>query len=239
MQIRRAILAFTVAMLLPTILFARGNAEATQTPQPVEQTLTFALQNEPDGLDPGITNNSFASPILLNVFEGLVVYDEDNNIVGGSAESWDISDDGLTYTFNLRDNLRWSDGSPLTAQDFVYSYLRVLDPNLGAQYTEMITDYIVGADEYYAGTGNAASVGISAPNDSTLVLTLKQPTAFFLGILGMWVYSPVQEATVTANGDQWTLSADTYVSNGPFRMEKITFGEGYELVKNEYYWKRQ
>jgi len=236
MQNRCTIAVFALLLLLPAVLFAAGAGEESAAAQPVQQELTFALQNEPDGLDPGITNNSFASPILLNVFEGLVVYDKDNNIVGGSAESWEISDDGLTYTFHLRDNLKWSDGSPLTANDFVYSYLRVLDPTLGAQYTEMITDYIVGADAYYAGTGGAASVGIAAPDDSTLVLTLKQPTAYFIGILGMWVYSPVNEATVTENGDQWTLSADTFVSNGPFRMEKITFGEGYQLVKNEYYW---
>ena len=165
-----------------------------------------------------------------------MIYDESNSIVGGSAESWEISDDGLTYTFHLRDNLKWSDGSSLTADDFVYSYLRVLDPALGAQYTEMLTAYIEGAAEYYAGTGNAASVGIKATDENTLVLTLLQPTAYYIGILGMWVYSPVNEATTTANPDTWTLSAETYVSNGPFKMQEISFGEGYELVKNENYW---
>ncbi|MCK4514159.1 MAG: peptide ABC transporter substrate-binding protein, partial [Spirochaetaceae bacterium] len=97
------VLALVVLFAAPA-LFAAASAETTEGP--VEQILTFALQNEPDGLDPGITNNSFASPILLNVFEGLVIYDESNSIVGGSAESWEISDDGLTYTFHLRDNLK-------------------------------------------------------------------------------------------------------------------------------------
>ena len=203
---------------------------------PAEQKLVFALQNEPDGIDPGITNNSFASPILYNTFEGLVSYAGDNSIVGGCAESWSISDDGLVYTFTLRDNLKWSDGTPLTAGDFVYSYLRVLDPSLGAQYTEMLTDYIAGAAEYYAGNGKADSVGIKALDDKTLELTLKAPTAYYTGILAMWVYSPVNRATVEANGDRWTLSADSYVSNGPFKMKEISFGEGYELVKNENYW---
>ncbi len=233
----------TMAVMLLMTFFAACSKqpqeaanEVDRAATPVEQKLTFALQNEPDGLDPGITNNSFASPILLNVFEGLVIYDESNSIVGGSAESWDISDDGLTYTFHLRNNLKWSDGTPLTADDFVYSYLRVLDPALGAQYTEMLTDYIVGAAAYYAGTADAASVGIAAPDAKTLVITLTQPTAYYIGILGMWVYSPVNEATVTANGDKWTLSADSYVSNGPFKMQKISFGEGYELVRNENYW---
>jgi oligopeptide transport system substrate-binding protein len=234
-----SILAFTVSMA-----FVTGCSEKTEMASEaeievkveVEQKLTFALQNEPDGLDPGITNNSFASPILLNSFEGLVFYDENNSITGGSAESWKISDDGLTYTFKLRNNLKWSDGSPLTAKDFVYSYLRVLDPALGAQYSGMLTDFIAGATEYYAGTGDADSVGIKAIDDQTLELTLMKPTAYYIGILGMWVYSPVNEATVKANGDKWTLSAESFVSNGPFKMKKISFGEGYELVKNENYW---
>ena len=233
----KKILALLCILLAAATLFAGGNQEAAETATgEVEQVLTFALQNEPDGIDPGITNNSFASPILFNAFEGLIVYDADNSIVGGSAESWSISDDGLTYTFKLRDNLKWSDGSPLTASDFVYSYLRVLEPSLGAQYTEMITDYIAGAAEYYAGTADADSVGIKAVDDTTLELTLIQPAPYYIGILGMWVYSPVNEAAITAAGDKWTLSADSYVSNGPFMMKEISFGEGYELVKNPNYW---
>ena len=223
-------------LLVAASVFAGGNQEEAATSGEAEQVLTFALQNEPDGIDPGITNNSFASPILYNAFESLVVYDENNSIVGGSAESWTISDDGLTYTFKLRDNLKWSDGSPLTAADFVYSYLRVLDPALGAQYSGMLTDYIAGAAEYYAGSADADSVGIKAVDEKTLELTLIQPTAYYTGILGMWVYSPVNEAAVTAAGDKWTLSAETYVSNGPFMMKEISFGEGYELVKNPNYW---
>ena len=243
---KKMLLLFLVLVVASTAVFAGGKGEepaspaaasaADSAPAMVEQKLTFALQNEPDGLDPGITNNSFASPILLNTFEGLVIYDANNSIVGGSAESWDISDDGLSYTFHLRKNLKWSDGTALTARDFVYSYLRVLDPALGAQYTEMLTAYIAGAAEYYAGTADADSVGIKAVDDNTLVITLLQPTAYYIGILGMWVYSPVNEATVTANGDKWTRSADTFISNGPFKMQKIAFGEGYELVKNPNYW---
>jgi len=240
---KKVFFLFLVFVVAATAIFAGGKGEepaasgsADAAPAMVEQKLTFALQNEPDGLDPGITNNSFASPILLNTFEGLVIYDENNSIAGGSAESWDISDDGLTYTFHLRKNLKWSDGTALTAKDFVYSYLRVLDPALGAQYTEMITAYIVGAEEFYAGDADADAVGIKATDDNTLVLTLMQPTAYYIGILGMWVYSPVNEATVTANGDKWTRSADTFISNGPFKMQKIAFGEGYELVKNPNYW---
>lgn len=98
----------------------------------VEQKLIFAIHNEADTLDPGITNNTFASPYLVNTFEGLVTYDKDNNIVPGLAKDWRISSDGLVYTFNLRDNLKWSDGSPLTSKDFEYALRRVLIPDTGA-----------------------------------------------------------------------------------------------------------
>ena len=94
------------------------------------QEITFALANEPDGIDPGITNNSFASPILNNVFEGLVAYSsEDGSLVPAEAESWTVSDDGTVYTFTLRDGLKWSDGSDHNAQDYVYAMKRILDPN--------------------------------------------------------------------------------------------------------------
>ncbi|MDR2069655.1 MAG: peptide ABC transporter substrate-binding protein [Spirochaetaceae bacterium] len=212
-----------------------GTGSAAQ-PQEKAQKIVFALQNVPDGLDPGITNNSFAAPFLFNLFEGLITYDKDNNIIPALAESWTISDDGTVYTFRLRPGLKWSDGSPLTAQDFVYSYFRVLDPKIAAQYSVMFTDFIKGAEEYYGGAGSRDQVGISAPDDHTLILTLKGPTPFFLGILGMWTFSPVKQAVVDQDPERWTLSANTFVSNGPFKVSDIKLGESVTAVKNEHYW---
>ena len=212
-----------------------------------EQKIIFALHNEPDSIDPGITDNTFAIPILFNTFEGLVSYDTENNIVPADAESWEISDDGLTYTFHLREGLKWSDGTPLTANDYVYSIKRVVTPATGAKYSYMVTDYIKGAAEYYEllGSGTAdeaaiaaaeANLGVSAPDEKTLVLTLNDTTPYFLGILAMWTYAPVQQGTVEANGDSWTQSPDTFVCNGPFKVSEMKFGEGVTLVKNENYW---
>ena len=212
-----------------------------------EQKIIFALHNEPDSIDPGITDNTFAIPILFNAFEGLVAYDTENNIVAADAENWEISEDGLTYTFHLRDNLKWSDGTPLTAQDYLYSIKRVITPATGAKYAYMVTDYIKGAAEYYdlLGSGTAdeaaiaeaeANLGVTAPDDQTLVITLNNTTPYFLGILAMWTYAPVQQATVEANGDSWTQSPDTFICNGPFKVSAMSFGEGVTLVKNENYW---
>ena len=216
---------------------ATTEAPASTTPAAdVAQEMTFVLSDEPDGIDPTVTNNSFAMYVLCNCFEGLVTYDPSGSIVPGCAESWDISEDGTVYTFHLRDGLKWSDGTPLTANDFVYSIQRVLTPSTTAQYYSMMADYIKGAKEFYEGTATAEELGAKALDDQTLEITLIQPTSFFIDVVSMWCYFPVQEATITANGDRWTASADTYISNGPFKMEQINLGEGYVLVKNENYW---
>ena len=135
---------------------AQGETEAadgeSQPAGDVAQEMVFVLNNEPDTIDPTITNNSFATPFLINCFEGLVTYDENGEVVPGNAESWDINDDLTVFTFHLREGLKWSDGSPLTANDYVYAALRVLTPATGAQYVNMISDYVVNGQEYYEGT---------------------------------------------------------------------------------------
>ncbi len=200
------------------------------------QELTFVLNNEPDSLDPSYTSNSFASPFITNLFEGLVTYDENGELAPGNAESWESNEDMTVYTFHLREGLKWSDGSPLTAQDYVYSALHVMTPATTAQYVNMMTDYIVNGQEYYDGTAAAEDVGVKALDDNTIQYTLKQPTPFFADVASMWVYAPVQKATVEANGDKWSTAADTYVSNGPFKVSEINMGESVVLTKNENYW---
>ena len=134
-------------------------ASTTDSAEPAAQEMTFVLNSIPDGLDPTVTNNSFAQYVILNCFEGLVTYDETGSVVPGQAESWDISDDGLTYTFHLREGLKWSDGTPLTANDFVYSIKHVLTPSTAAQYVSMVTDYVKGAQEFYDG-GSEDDLGV-------------------------------------------------------------------------------
>jgi oligopeptide transport system substrate-binding protein len=226
----------TLAWLLMAALVLVALPMAAATAEPAQE-LVFALQSQPDGFDPSVTNNSFAAPFLVNVFEGLVTYDTtDGSLIPGNAESWIISDDGLTYTFTLRDGLKWSDGSPLTAQDYLYTFKRILTPETAAQYLNLATDYIVGAQEFYDGAGSEEALGVKAPDDKTLVLTLKVPAPYYLSILTMWTFSPVQQATVEANGEQWTNKPDTYVVNGPYKVAEFNIGESVVLVKNsEYY----
>ncbi len=194
-----------------------------------EQEMTFVLNNEPDTIDPTVTNNSFATPFLVNCFEGLVTYNEDGEVVPGNAESWEANDDLTVYTFKLRDG-------DLTAKDYVYSALRVLTPATAGQYVNMISDYVVNAEEFYNGEKSAEEVGIKAVDDTTLEFTLKESCPFFVDLVSMWVYFPVQEATIEKNGDKWTTSADSYIGNGPFKVTEMKEKESFVLEKNENYW---
>jgi len=227
-------LSALATMTLAALLAACGGAAKEAAVAPGK--IVFALQSEPDGYDPGITNNSFASPFMTQLFEGLVTYDAKGEIVPGNAESWTISPDGKTYAFKLRKGLKWSNGKPLTAKDYVYSLLRVLDPKTGARYADMLTVYIVGAEEYYAGTGPKDAVAVKAVDDLTLQITLKEPAPYYLGILAMWVYSPVYQEAVEASPERWTMDPATFISNGPFKVASMKLGEGVVLQKNENYW---
>ena len=210
--------------------------EAQEAALAENQEMVFVLNNEPDGIDPNVTNNSFATPFLSNCFEGLVTYDENGEVVPGNAESWESNDDLTVFTFHLREGLKWSDGSDLTANDYVYSALRVLTPETTSQYVNMISDYVVNGQEYYDGTAAAEEVGIKALDDTTLEFTLKAPCPYFVDLVSMWVYFPVQQATIEANGDKWTNTAEAYVCNGPFKITEMNMGESIVLEKNENYW---
>lgn len=205
-------------------------------PAAVEQSITFALHSIADSIDPGYTAETYASPILTNIFESLVTYDSDNNLIPGQAESWDISDDGLVYTFHLRSGLKWSDGSTLNAHDFVYAWLRVITPSFGSLFADQMLPYIVGAQDFYDGKVDADAVGVKALDDNTLEVTLVLPTPYFLDLCSTYTFSPVQQATVEKNGDKWTLSADSLVCNGPFRVTEVNFNESYVFEKNPNYW---
>ncbi|MBQ2976244.1 MAG: peptide ABC transporter substrate-binding protein [Clostridia bacterium] len=227
----RKMLSLLLALMMLLSMTTIASAEATQE-------IVYALANEPDGIDPSVTNNSFASPILVNAFEGLFTYDTTTGLlVYGEAADCVVSDDGLVYTFTLKDNLKWSDGTPHTAHDYVYTIKRILIPETAAKYVTNVTDYIVGAQEYYDGTTtDFETVGVKATDDKTLVFTLKAPISFFPALLSMWTFSPVQSATIEANGDQWTNKAETYVSNGPFMVSELNLGESVVLVKNPHYY---
>lgn len=223
-----------------TTLAAGGSDETTQAADAGESagggnTLTYALSAEPETLDPGMCNYAQSSAVLLNLFNGLYRFSDDgSNVEPAMAESYTVSDDGLVYTFTLRDGLKWSDGSPLTAADFEYSWKRELDQELISPAAWNLFD-IVNAEEYNSGECTADEVGVKALDDKTLEVTLKNPTAYFVSLTASSNWAPVKKDAVEGS-DSWVKSADTYVCNGPFMLKEIKPQAGYTLVKNPNYY---
>ena len=150
------------------------------------------------------------------------------------AESWDVSDDGLTYTFHLRES-NWSDGTPLTAHDFEYTWKRLCDPTVASQSAAGMTDYVVGAAEFLAGTGTADDVKAKALDDYTFEVVLKNPTPFFLKRISADIYCPVNKACVDT-GEGWEKRPETFVCNGAFKLAEYQIGSHILMVKNDAYY---
>lgn len=196
--------------------------------------LAVQVGPDPETVDPALNTAIDASNIILHAFETLLTFDENNDIVPGQAESYEVSDDGLTYTFHLRDGLKWSDGSDFTAEDFVYSWKRLADPNTAAPYAADMLSTVKGYEE--AAAGNIDALGVSAPDATTLVVELAAPCVYFDKIITHASMAPVKKDVVEANGDQWALAPGTYVSNGPLKMIEWVPGSHMTFGKNENYW---
>ncbi|MBN2285637.1 MAG: peptide ABC transporter substrate-binding protein [Tissierellales bacterium] len=200
-----------------------------------EAVFNWNVGADPKTIDPCLNGASDGGDVINQTFEGLV-REKSGVIYPGIAESWDVSEDGLTVTFNLRES-KWSDGSPLTAHDFVYSWKRGMDPATASEYS-WIWEYtnIVGA--YAAVEGESLdAVGVSAPDDNTLVVQLETPTDYIVSLLSFYHFMPTKQSAVEAGADgAWAKDPANAVSNGPFKLTAYTIGEGLTLVKNENYW---
>jgi oligopeptide transport system substrate-binding protein len=200
------------------------------------KAITLNLQDTIRDLDSTTTTDSVSSGILLNVMEGLYRLDENEEPQPAMAEGVEISDDKLTYTFTLRDGIQWSNGDPVTAQDFRYAWLRALDPETAGQYAYILSTFIEGAAEYNEGNGSAEDVAISAPDDKTLEVRLVAPSPFWLGLTGFTTYLPQNQSFVEEQGDQYAQNADALLYNGPYTLTEVNPTEGVTMVKNQDYW---
>ncbi len=188
----------------------------------------------PETLDPALNSAIDASNTIITIFEPLLLINENNEVIGGQAESWEASEDGLTWTFTMRDGLKWSDGTDLTAKDFEYSFKRMANPDTAAPYAATCLGMIDGFDAAQAGDTDALNVKAS-DDGKTLTIVLAYPCSYFDKMAAFAAMSPVQQATVEANGDSWCTSADTFVSNGPYMITDWTPSERIVLTKNPNY----
>lgn len=213
---------------------ATTDAAAQTTESTGDKELAVQIGPDPETIDPALNSAVDGGNMLLHAYECLLIVGDDGTLQPGQAESYEVSEDGLTWTFHLRDGLKWSDGSDLTANDFVYSWKRVCNPEVAAPYAETVLGMVKGYDE--ASDGNLDALGVSAPDDSTLVVELANPCSYFGSLAAFATLSPVQEATIEANGEAWATAPETYVSNGPFYMTEWVPGSHITFSKNPYYW---
>lgn len=199
-----------------------------------EKILSVQVGPDPETIDPALNSAVDGGNMLLHSFECLLAVDQDGKLIPGQAESWETSEDGLTWTFHLRDGLKWSDGSDLTAKDFEYSWKRVCDPMVAAPYAETVLGMVEGFSS--AIEGNLDDLQVAATDDKTLTVTLSAPCSYFGSLAAFATLSPVQQATIEANGDAWATSAATYISNGPFYISEWVPGSHILMSKNTNYW---
>lgn len=196
--------------------------------------LNLVIPSEPPSLHPQLATDSTSSAILINVFEGLTRADADGQPQPAMAEKWDVSEDGLTYTFHLRD-AKWTNGDPVVAGDFEYAWKWALNPENLSEYASVFYP-IKGAEAYNTGAGSVDEVGIKAEDEKTLVVTLANPTAYFLELTAFKTYSPINQKVVEGKDDWYAEAGENYVTNGPYTLDTWKHSDSIVLKKNEDYW---
>src|SRR5579884_2384233 len=190
-----------VTLVAAIVLLVPGGAYPALAQQPPQVLTVNFLQGEPDNIDPNRSSYDTEATVIRQVFEPLLRFDQNLQPQPAAASSYDVSPDGKTYTFHLRPDGRWSDGQPVTAQQFEFSWKRILDPSLGAEYASFFVDAgIVGADDYNSGkVANADNVGVHALDDLTLEIDLNQPFGPLPDLAALWVAAPERPDIVNAN----------------------------------------
>ena len=186
---------------------------------------------DPETLDQHKTSTTYEANVLRDLYEGLVVYDANAQVVPGVAESWEVSDDGLTYTFKLREDAKWSNGDPVTAEDFVYSFQRIMTPETGAKYANILYP-IKGAEAVNKGEAEPGSMGVKAIDERTLEIALENPTPFFLELLTHQTGLPVHRTSVEEHGADF-VRPENMVTNGAYTLVENTPNAQIVLRKSD------
>lgn len=202
--------------------------------RPAREQVIRLPASEPSTLDPGLASDSGSLEIIVQIFEGLVGVDDDGKVYGVHADRWEVSPDGTTYTFHLRPGLKWTDGRPITAHDYEWAWKRNIDPRTASDYATTMYP-VKNAVKIHTAGMSPDQLGVTATDDSTLVVTLEQPAAFFLKLVSTWTFFPLPRWTIERNGPRWTEAANI-VTNGPFKLDRWDHEQEIVLVRNEDYW---
>ncbi|KQL45632.1 ABC transporter substrate-binding protein [Brevibacillus choshinensis] len=212
---------------------SNNSAPATGTTEGGTKLFRLNIGSEPSTADPGLADDNISSMVVSSTFDGMTRKGPDGKFHEAAAEKIEISEDGLTYTFHLRD-AKWSNGDPVTAQDFEYAWKRALDPQTASDYAYQLFYLKKGAD-FNAGKATKDDVGVKALDDKKLEVHLENPTPFFLELTAFATYYPVNKKVAEAN-PKWAMEANTHVGNGPFKLETWAHKNKMSFVKNDSYW---
>ena len=227
MKFKKMLAIFLSAALFVTAFAGCGKKKA--------DGITVQIGPNPETLDPALNSAVDGGNMLITLFETLLIIDQDNKVQPGQAEKYEVSPDGLTWTFTMRDGLKWSDGTELNAKDFEYTFKRIADTNVAAPYAETVIGMIEGYKEAID-SKNPEKLNVKASDDGkTLTIKLAYPCSYFDKIVAFGTMSPVQKATVEKNGDSWATKPETYVCNGPYTITEWTPSEKIVCKKNENY----
>ena len=243
---------FTVSMFAGATMVSAAENEATEeTASTGDFNITVNLASEPQTMDPTLNTTSDGSNMANHLFEGLMKWEDSGAEVNGSdgtahsaqlapgqAESYEKTEneDGtVTYTFKLRDGIKWSDGKDVTAGDFEYSWKRLVDPATAADYSYML-DCVVNANEIIAGEKDASELAVKAVDDKTFEVTLVNDLPYFEELCAFPAMMPVRQDVIEEAGDNWTFDVSTYISNGAYKMKEWTHNSQIVVEKNENYY---
>lgn len=206
-----------------------------------EKVLNLSATAEIPSMDPAVPSDNVSFQHIDSVYEGLYRVGQGGNIESGVAikEETEVSEDGLTYTFHLREDAKWSNGEPVTAHDFVYGWQRAIDPDTKSAYADyLMNGKIVNAAEITAGELDSEELGVTAIDDYTFEVQLLKPVPYFDSIAAFPTFMPLNQEFVEAQGENFALEADTMIYNGPFAMTEWDTGTNgsWVLSKNDQYW---
>lgn len=201
--------------------------------------LNVMVETPVESLDPQQATDGTSFEVIANFTDGLMQMDHDGQAINALAESYEISDDGLVYTFHIREDANWSNGTPVTAADFIFGWQRAVDPAVASEYAYMLSDIgqVVNAEAIIAGEKDKSELGAVALDEKTLQVTLNVPVSYFLSLMYFPTFYPVNEEFFNSCGDVYATSPDTVLSNGAFVLDTYEpAATAFHLTKNEDYY---